>query len=173
MKASELIYDWNQSGGDEFKPAGRALLNDETLRDGLQSPSVKDPTLDEKLRILHLLEALGVNSLDVGLPGAGPRAVEQSEVLAREIVNAKLKIRPNCAARTHKNDITPIAEISQRAGIAIEAAMFIGSSPIRRYAENWTEDFLLKTTEDAVKYAVSLNLPVMYVTEDTTRCDPE
>jgi 2-isopropylmalate synthase len=172
MNASELIYDWNQSGAEAIKPPGRVLLNDETLRDGLQSPSVKDPTLDEKLRILHLLEALGINSLDVGLPGAGPRAKEQSEMLAREIVNAKLKILPNCAARTHKNDIAPIAEISQRVGIPIEAAMFIGSSPIRRYAENWTDDFLLKTTEDAVKYAVSLDLPVMYVTEDTTRCDP-
>jgi 2-isopropylmalate synthase len=173
MKASELIYDWNQSGAGGFMPPGRVLLNDETLRDGLQSPSVKDPTLDEKLRILHLLEAMGINSLDVGLPGAGPRAREQSEILACEIVASKLKIQPNCAARTHKNDITPIAEISQRVGIAIEAAMFIGSSPIRRYAENWTDDFLLKTTEDAVKYAVSLGLPVMYVTEDTTRCDPD
>jgi 2-isopropylmalate synthase len=173
MNASELIYDWNQSGAGGFKPAGRALLNDETLRDGLQSPSVKDPTLEEKVRILHLLETLGIDSLDIGLPGAGPRAMEQTETLAREIVKAKLKIRPNCAARTHKNDITPIADISQRVGIPIEAAMFLGSSPIRRYAENWTDDFLLKTTEDAVKYAVSLGLPVMYVTEDTTRCDPE
>ncbi len=173
MNASELIYDWNRVAADGFVPRGRVLLNDETLRDGLQSPSVKDPTVEEKLRILHLLESLGINSLDVGLPGAGPRAYEQSEVLAREIVSAKLKIRPNCAARTHKNDITPIAEISQKVGIPIEAATFLGSSPIRRYAENWTEDFLLKTTEDAVKYAVGLGLPVMYVTEDTTRCDPD
>jgi len=173
LKPAELIYDWNTVNGGAFRPAGRVLLNDESLRDGLQSPSVKDPTLDEKVEILHLMEALGINMLDIGLPGAGKRAYEQCERLAREIATAKLAIRPNCAARTHKNDITPIAEISQKAGIQIEAATFIGSSPIRRYAENWTGDFLLKTTEEAVKYVVSLGLPAMFVTEDTTRCDPE
>ena len=119
------------------------------------------------------MEALGINSLDLGLPGAGPRAVEHVEALAREIVSHKMKIRANCAARTHPNDIRPIAEIVQRTGLKIEAATFIGSSPIRRYAENWTDDFLLETTESAVTYAVSLGLDVMYVTEDTTRCDPE
>ena len=119
------------------------------------------------------MEALGINMLDIGLPGAGPRAQADVERLAREIANHKLKIKPNCAARTHKNDITPVAEISQRAGIQIEVATFIGSSPIRRYTENWTDDFLLKTTEDAVTFARSLGLDVMYVTEDTSRCDPE
>jgi 2-isopropylmalate synthase len=173
MKSSELIYDWNQIDPASLRPAGPVLLNDETLRDGLQSPSVRDPSIKEKLSILHLMEALGINSLDLGLPGAGPRAVEHVEALAREIVDHKMKIRANCAARTHQNDIRPIAEIVQRTGLKIEAATFIGSSPIRRYAENWTDDFLLETTESAVKYAVSLGLEVMYVTEDTTRCDPE
>ena len=149
------------------------LLNDESLRDGLQSPSVRDPTIPEKIKILHLMESLGINALDLGLPGAGPRAMEHVEALAREIVNSGLKIKPNCAARTHQNDIRPIAEIVQKTGLPIEAATFIGSSPIRRYTEGWTEDFLLRTSEEAVKYAVSLGLEVMYVTEDTTRCDPE
>ncbi len=107
------------------------------------------------------------------MPGAGPRAVEHVEALAREIVRHKLKIRANCAARTHENDIRPIAEIVQRTGLPIEAATFIGSSPIRRYTEGWTDDFLLQTTEKAVKCAVSMGLEVMYVTEDTTRCDPD
>ena len=169
---SELIYDWNQINPASLRPAGHVQLNDETLRDGLQSPSVRDPSIEEKIRILHLMETLGVNALDLGLPGAGPRAVEDVEALAREIVSHKLKIRANCACRTHQNDIRPIAEIVQRTGLKIEAAAFIGSSPIRRYTENWTDDFLLQTTETAVKYAVSLGLDVMYVTEDTTRCDP-
>jgi len=149
------------------------LLNDETLRDGLQSPSVRDPLVQDKIAILHLMESLGINSANLGLPGAGPRAVEHVTALAREIVNHKLKIRANCAARTHENDIRPIAEITQKTGLPIEAATFIGSSPIRRYTEGWTDDFLLQTTEKAVRYAVSLGLNSMYVTEDTTRCDPE
>jgi 2-isopropylmalate synthase len=170
---SELIYDWNRVHPEWLRPAGRVLLNDESLRDGLQSPSVRDPSIEEKIPILHLMEALGINSLDLGLPGAGPRAVEHVEALAREIVSHKMKIRANCAARTLQNDIRPIAEIVQRTGLNIEAATFIGSSPIRRYTEGWTDDFLLQTTETAVKYAVSIGLDVMYVTEDTTRCDPE
>ena len=174
LKHAGLVYDWNSVPGAGFTAgAGRALLTDESLRDGLQSPSVKDPSIGEKIEILHLMEALGINFADIGLPGAGPRAVADVERLAREIVEAKLKIRPNCAARTHENDIRPVAEISQRVGIAIEVATFLGSSPIRRYAENWTDDFLFTTTEKAVKYARSLGLEVMYVTEDTTRCDPE
>jgi len=173
VKSSELIYDWNHIHPGSLRPVGHVLLNDETLRDGLQSPSVRDPSIEEKIPILHLMEALGINSLDLGLPGAGPRALEHTEALAREIVQNRMKIRANCAARTHQNDIRPIAEIVQRTGLRIEAAMFLGSSPIRRYTEGWSDDFLLQTTETAVRYAVSLGLDVMYVTEDTTRCDPE
>src|SRR5437868_11856392 len=172
MKASELIYDWNEVQRSALRTPDAVLLNDESLRDGLQSPSVHDPSVEQKIHILHLMEALGINSLDLGLPGAGQRATEHVEGLAREIVNHKMKISANCAARTHENDIRPIAEIVQRTGLNIAAATFIGSSPIRRYTEGWSEDFLLQTTEKAVKYAVGLGLPVMYVTEDTTRCDP-
>jgi 2-isopropylmalate synthase len=172
MNTADLIYDWNQALAVQFLPTRPVLLNDETLRDGLQSPSVRDPSIEEKIRILHLMEELGINSLDLGLPGAGPRAIEHVEALAREIVNARMRIRANCAARTHENDIRPIADIVQRTGLNIEAATFIGSSPIRRYTEGWTADFLVQTTEKAVKFAVSLGLHSMYVTEDTSRCDP-
>jgi isopropylmalate/homocitrate/citramalate synthase len=173
MNTSELIYDWNQNYPPALKPLGPVLLNDESLRDGLQSPSVRDPSIPEKLEILHFMEDLGIQSLNLGLPGAGPRAVEHVSALAQEIVSNKMKIRANCAARTHENDIRPIAEIVQKTGLPIEAATFIGSSPIRRFTEGWTDDFLLQTTEKAVKFAVSLGLNVMFVTEDTSRCDPE
>jgi 2-isopropylmalate synthase len=173
MSTPNLIYDWNKNYPPGMKPTGPVLLNDETLRDGLQSPSVRDPSIAEKIEILHLMEALGIHSLALGLPGAGLRAVEAVTAVAREIAANKMKIRANCAARTHENDIRPIAEIVQKTGLPIEAATFIGSSPIRRFTEGWTDDFLLATTEKAVKYAVSLGLDVMYVTEDTSRCDPE
>jgi 2-isopropylmalate synthase len=167
-----LIHDWNVAAGAEI-PSGRAvMLNDETLRDGLQNPSVHDPSIGEKIEILHLMEALGIDTVNIGLPGAGPRAFADTEALAREIQAARLKIRPNCAARTHKNDIRPIAEISQRVGMAIEAATFLGSSPIRRLVEDWSVEHLVRTTEEAVRFAVSEGLPVMYVTEDTMRTDP-
>ena len=173
MNTPDLIYDWNKNHPPGLKPPGPVLINDETLRDGLQSPSVRDPSIAEKIEILHLMEALGINSLALGLPGAGTRAVEAVTALAREIAAHNMKIRANCAARTHENDIRPIAEIVQQTGLRIEAATFIGSSPIRRFTEGWTDDFLLHTTEKAIRYAVSLGLDVMYVTEDTSRCDPE
>ncbi len=172
MRDDELIYDWNAHAEPEIPPGQRVMLNDETLRDGLQNPSVYDPPLDEKIEILHLMEALGIDTVNIGLPGAGPRAYADTEGLAREIVRAKLKIRPNCAARTVEADIRPIAEISDRVGMPIEAATFLGSSPIRRLVEDWTVEHLVRTTERAVQYARSLGLPVMYVTEDTTRADP-
>ena len=173
MPHNEWIYDWNLAGSLAIAPGTRVLLNDETLRDGLQNPSVHDPSIAEKIEILHLMEALGIESVNIGLPGAGSRAVEHCEALAREIVSSRMKIRANCAARTVESDIRPIAEISQRVGMAIEAATFIGSSPIRLLVEDWTVDHLERTTEKAVKLAVSLGLPSMYVTEDTIRTDPE
>src|SRR5579863_8766400 len=140
MQSSELIYDWNRIHPAALRTVGHVLLNDETLRDGLQSPSVRDPSIQEKIQILHLMETLGIHSLDLGLPGAGPRAVEHVEALAREIVKHKMKIRATCACRTHQNDIRPIAEIVQRTGMQIEAAAFIGSSPLRRFTENRSEE---------------------------------
>jgi 2-isopropylmalate synthase len=173
VSADELIYDWNTIEPRTVEPKRRISFDDETLRDGLQSPSVCEPPVEKKIELLHLMDALGIDTADIGLPGAGGTHAAGVERLAREIADKKLRIRPNCAARTHVNDITPIVEISQRAGIAIEACTFIGSSPIRFYAEDWTLDKLLKLTEDAVTFAVREGLPVMYVTEDTTRADPE
>jgi len=173
MQQNEWIYDWNVATPPQIPPGARVLLNDETLRDGLQNPSVFDPRIEEKIEILHLMESLGIHAVNIGLPGAGPRAFADTEALAREIATQRMKIKPNCAARTHENDIRPIVEISQRAGIAIEAATFLGSSPIRRLVEDWTVDHLERTTEKAVKFAVENGLPSMYVTEDTVRTDPD
>ncbi len=167
-----LIYDWNREGRTPVPAAPPVMLDDETLRDGLQSPSVRTPSIDEKIRILHLIAALGIETADLGLPGAGPHVVADVERLAREIVDARLRVAANCAARTVVADIRPIAEISQRVGLPIECCAFIGSSPIRQYAEDWTIDRLQRLTEDAVRFAVKEGLPVMYVTEDTTRADP-
>jgi 2-isopropylmalate synthase len=166
-----LIYDWNRVGAT---PAPReVMLDDETLRDGLQSPSVRSPGIEQKIRILHLIDALGVDTADIGLPGAGAHVVRDVERLAGEIVRARLRVKANCAARTHVNDIVPIVNAVQKTGLAIECCTFIGSSPIRQYTEGWTLDWLLKNTDEAITFAVKQGLDVMYVTEDTTRADPE
>lgn len=173
MPVEELVYDWNKVATSHPAPNRHIGFDDETLRDGLQSPSVSEPAVEKKIELLYLMEALGIDTVDIGLPGAGGTHAAGVERLAREIADRKLTIRPNCAARTHAADIRPIVEISQRAGIPIEACTFIGSSAVRSFAEDWTLDRLLQITEEAVTYAVKEGLPVMYVTEDTTRARPE
>ncbi len=175
MDESDLIHDWNTHEADAFdwSTLGEIQLDDETLRDGLQNPSVVDPDIARKIRILHLMDELGIHTADIGLPGAGPRAVEAVTALAREISDAGLSITANCAARTVVADVEPIARISQEVGIPIEACTFIGSSPIRQYAEDWTLDKMLRVSEEAVTFAVGEGLPVLFVTEDTVRARPE
>lgn len=168
-----LIFDWAGAGPRTTSWPAHVMLDDETLRDGLQSPSVTDPPAAAKVEILHLMEALGIETLDVGLPGAGARQREAVLALCREISSQRMRIRPNCAARTMMVDIRPIAEVSQLTGVPIEAALFIGSSPIRQYVEEWTLDQILRHTREAICFAVREGLDVMYVTEDTVRSSPE
>jgi 2-isopropylmalate synthase len=168
-----LVYDWNTAGTGYPHRATAIEFDDETLRDGLQSPSVRDPSIGKKIELLHLMATLGVHSADLGLPGAGPRARADIIALCREIDGAKLAIRPNCAVRTVMADMTALVEIADRVGMPIEAAAFIGSSPIRQYAEEWSIDYMLRLTEETVSFAVAHGLPVMYVTEDTTRATPD
>ncbi len=170
MSLPELAYDWNQ---DPPTPPRPVELEDESLRDGLQSPSVTNPDIDVKLRLLHLMETLGIHGADIGLPGAGPKARADVLRLAREIREQKLNILPTCAARTLQVDIEPIVQVSQEVGMDIEAAVFLGSSPIRQYAEDWPLEKLLQHTRDAVKFATGHGISCMYVTEDTTRAQPD
>jgi 2-isopropylmalate synthase len=141
----DLIHDWNEAGERWEKPAFTIQFDDETLRDGLQSPSVRTPTIEQKIEILHLMDRLGIHTADIGLPGAGPHVVRDVTRLAEEMVSAKLKVQANCAARTMIRDIEPVVDVVQRTGRPIEVCTFIGSSPIRQYAENWTEEMMLAT----------------------------
>jgi len=169
---SELIYDWNAL--DVVAPLTQKpiRLNDETLRDGIQSPSAIDPPLAVKLELIELMDSLHIAAADIGLPGAGPCALADVTAIAKHIQKRKLKLEPNCAARTVIADIAPVAEVQQRAGIKVRVYTFIGSSPIRQYAEEWDVDYLMATSAAAIDFAVKQGLEVTYVTEDTTRSHP-
>lgn len=168
----ELIYDWNLVDAPE-KPKQRIMVTDETLRDGLQSPSVIQPEIQDKVYLLYLMNDLGVDAADLGLCGTGEKFKYHVTVLAREIVKQKMPIQPQSAARSIVSDIVPIVDVSQEVGTPIEAAIFLGTSPIRQYAEGWDTNFLLKQTEESVSFAVKNGIPVMFVTEDTIRAQPE
>ncbi len=173
-EADELIYDWNEvDRGGPLEVKRDFELHDETLRDGIQNPSVVDPGIGDKLEILHLLDEVGVDTTDVGLPGAGPRAFEDVLTLCQEIAEQKMHIQPTCAGRTLVADIAPMVEVSQKAGIPVEVMTFIGSSPIRQLAEDWSPSLIIERSIAAIDFAVKEGLPVNFVTEDTTRSRPD
>src|SRR4051794_28994651 len=171
MQAQELFHDWNAVA--DLGELSRAEVLDETLRDGIQSPSAIDPAIEAKIEILHLLDELGVAQLDVGLPGAGPHQRAAVKRLVEEIRDARLSIRANVACRTVVSDIAPAAEIQQETGVPLEVYAFIGSSPIRQYAEEWDLEFIERQSVEAISFAARQNLSIAYVTEDTTRSKPE
>jgi 2-isopropylmalate synthase len=172
-KEEEYLFDWNLIGEAQIARPETVELDDETLRDGLQSPSVRQPNIDEKLEILHCIADLGIHFADIGYAGAGPAMLDHIVRLAEEIKNEGLAIEANCAGRTHAADILPIAEAQQRSGLPIEASLFLGSSPIRKFVEGWEDEFLPKTAHDAITLARKEGLEVMFVTEDTTRAQPD
>ncbi len=173
MEATDLIYDWNFNGERVPDLNRKIQLDDESLRDGLQSPSTTDPPLEYKLELVNLMEQLKIDGADIGFPGASKKMYDDVTAICELIRDEKYNIKPNCAARTVAADIQPIADISHRVGIPIEVACFLGSSPIRMTVENWNLDKLLKLTEDAVNLCVKEDIPCFFVTEDTTRAKPE
>ena len=173
MEEGLLIHDWNVEEFETLAWGRHVELDDETLRDGLQSPSVIDPPIEAKIRLLHLMHELGIHAADIGLPAAGPRAVADITRLCEEIRDSNLSVKPNCAARTVLSDVVPAVRIAQKTGVRLEVCAFIGSSPIRLFAEGWTMDQMLRTAEESLSFCVREGLPVMFVTEDTTRADGE
>jgi 2-isopropylmalate synthase len=171
--SASLIYDWNEKERRGLLLRKPVRLVDETIRDGIQSPSVRDPSIEQKMELVRLMDRLGIEVVDLGLPGAGKRAQDDVETLLRFMVEEKLRITPNCAARTVAADIQPIIDISQRVGVPIEITAFIGSSPIRAYTENWESGRLVAHTKAAIEQIVAAGLPASFVTEDTTRSHPK
>jgi 2-isopropylmalate synthase len=173
LRSDDLIYDWNEIGRKGRLIPKDVTFFDETLRDGLQNPSVKDPNIEQKLKLIHLMSKIGIHVADIGLPGSSERAFNDVLRMCREITDNRLRLGVACAGRTGVGDITPMIEISQRAGIPVEVYCFIGSSPIRQLAEAWDVDSIAKRSAEAIDVAVKAGLSVAYVTEDTTRSRPE
>ena len=177
MQENELIHDWNVidyeiSRNPDNHPHG-IWFDDETLRDGLQSPSARNPSIEQKIELLSYMERLGIQKVDLGLPGAGPFHLNHIDTMLSHITENNYQIRPGCAVRTVVSDIEPLIDLQAKHEMQIQASAFLGTSPIRQYAEGWTLERLLSTLEEAVGFAVDNDIPVMFVTEDTTRSKPE
>ncbi|MCA9694998.1 MAG: 2-isopropylmalate synthase [Myxococcales bacterium] len=171
MQHTSLIHDWNDDARGAYG-ARPITFFDETLRDGLQSPSVAMPSLDARARLLRLMAALGIQSANIGFAAAGGAILADILALGRVIRDERLPVRPTCVGRTTIGDMEPIIGASQELGIAIEAACFIGSSEIRRTIEQWDVDDMQRQIEQTVAFITGHGLEVMFVTEDTTRARP-
>jgi isopropylmalate/homocitrate/citramalate synthase len=177
MDERALIFDWNTVEYDISRDSNNhphgIWFDDETLRDGLQSPSARNPTIPQKIELLGYMEKLGIQKVDLGLPGAGPFHLEHIDAMLSHITENNFSIRPGAAVRTLMSDIQPLVDLQQKHGIEIQASAFLGTSPIRQFTEGWTMEKLLSTMETAVSFAVENDVPVMFVTEDTTRSKPK
>jgi len=177
VNEKDLIYDWNliqhSFTRDEASHPHPIWFDDETLRDGLQSPSARNPRIEEKIELLDYMENLGIQKVDLGLPGAGPLHIDHIDAMLSHINKKDYEIRPGCAVRTVVSDIEPLVDLQAKHEMQIQASAFLGTSPIRQYTENWTMDRIISTAEKAIGFAVDNDIPVMFVTEDTTRSKPE
>ncbi len=169
---TDAPYDWNELGPRRALMHDGVTFLDETLRDGIQNPSVIDPSIEDKIELVHLMDQLGIHYVNVGLPASSARNKADTELLCREIDKSRLKIKPIAAGRTVVKDIEPIAEISQRTGVPLTVYAFVGSSEIRKLVENWSLEMLVDKTRQAVGFATGEGLEVCHVTEDTTRARP-
>jgi len=176
MKESELIYDWNsvdyEISRDSTKHPHGIWFDDETLRDGLQSPSARNPKIEQKLELIDYMEKLGIQKVDLGLPGAGPSHIGHIDSMLKHMTENSYDLRPGCAVRTLVSDIEPLVDLQAKFERQIQASAFLGTSPIRQYTEGWNMEKILSTAEKAVTFAVDNDIPVMFVTEDTTRSKP-
>ncbi|HEY1098198.1 MAG TPA: LeuA family protein [Myxococcota bacterium] len=167
-----LVFDWNEVRRDGRVFKKKVELFDETLRDGLQSPSVVDPPIEVKKEIVELMAAVGITMADIGLPGAGQRAIDDVKAITAHIRDKRLPLLAAAAGRTVIKDLEPIVRIRDEVGVPIVAYAFLGTSPVRLLAEDWDMDRLLRSTEEAITFAVKHNLELAFVTEDTTRTPP-
>ena len=177
LDEGKLIHDWNLIDYEYSRnPSNHPhdiWFDDETLRDGLQSPSALNPTIDQKIELISYMERIGIQKADLGLPGAGPFHREHIDAMLAHIKENDFQLRPGAAVRTLMHDIEPLVEMQAKYEMEIQASAFLGTSPIRQYTEGWTMEKLISTMEKAVSYAVDNDVPVMFVTEDTTRSKPE
>jgi len=148
---------------DEWSPreariplvARRVLLQDDTLGGGLRSGAVLMPRTDGKLELLERMAAVGVESACLGLPGAGPRALEDS---VRLLAHAqRLPIAPALAGRAEPHDVDAIAMAAASAGVRPEARLHM------RLGESW---------KAAVERARQHELEVTLVLEDPGEYEP-
>jgi 2-isopropylmalate synthase len=146
----------------------RITIFDTTLRDGEQSPGCS-MNQQEKLRLAHQLDRLGVDVIEAGFPIASDGDFESVKAIASVVR------RPIIAglARACRPDI-------ERAWEALKYAahprihVFLATSDIHlQYKLRITRDQCLTQAREAIRYAKSLCNDVEFSPEDATRTDPD
>jgi isopropylmalate/homocitrate/citramalate synthase len=123
-----LIYDWNAPERGPVVERPFSLLDD-TLRDGLQSTVVRQPSLGERAELIGAMARAGVRSVNLGLPVVSKEAF--SAIVALSAEAQKHDLRVVVAGRTLESDMRAILELAERTGTAPEGHAFVGSSALR------------------------------------------
>ncbi|MBV9058475.1 MAG: cupin-like domain-containing protein [Pseudonocardiales bacterium] len=172
---SDVWFTWNNMRvEEEVGPVPAAgIFFDETLRDGLQAPYVGTPNLEQKLRIIDHMAQCGIRSADLGFPGSGPVAAAECTRIARYTAEQGYPLAPGYAGRMHPSDINAICDIAQTVGVAVDAYVFIGVSPIRQYVEDWNIEFIVDAVRKSAEDCAREDVGFVLVLEDAVRCTPE
>lgn len=169
--AAALLHDWN--GAERTTQECPAELLDDTLRDGLQNAAVRQPSAPERAELLHLMPPIGIQAVNLGLPGSSALAFEGALRLCREVADQRLPLAMAVAGRTLEHDMRAIVELRDRAGVALEGHAFVGASALRAKVEGWDLELLKRRTHAALDVLVRAGIPAVFVTEDTTRTGPD
>lgn len=162
------LYDWGN-----YDPLPPTTILDTTLRDGIQSLLVRYPSLPEKLRLMDLLIELGVDAFDIGFPVSNRKHRQHTRRLAEHAARQNPNLRLICLARSRIEDVQAIVDVSQAAGVGLEALIFVASSPIRLLVEQWDLGEMVKWATGAIDFAIKEGLRVNFACEDATRSEPE
>jgi 2-isopropylmalate synthase len=166
-----LIYDWNAPERSTQARARPVSLLDDTLRDGLQSTAVRQPSLDERSALLRAMAKVGVHTVNLGLPAASPSAASAIARLTRDATELGLGVV--VAGRTLVSDMQAIVELAERTGVRVEGHAFVGSSALRAKVEGWGSELVEERTAAALGVLARAGLPAAFVSEDTTRSHPD
>jgi methanogen homocitrate synthase len=148
---------------DTLQLPKKVIIHDATLRDGEQTPGVVF-SVEEKVEIAKMLDSLGVERIEAGMPAVSP----QDKEAIKKIVSLGLKSKIFCFARATKSDIDMAVECGAD-GVIIEIPT--GRPKLMYQFQKWTDDDIIQISVETVKYAKECGLETVYFGYDTTRAD--
>ncbi len=167
---NQYLYTWNPKSSTNLNSV---RIEDDSLRDGLQGAFVRKPAIAEKKELLNLSSAVGTQVVMLGFPASSQMEFESCQQLLEHIVLEALPITPRLLARASIQDLEPIVALNRQSPIEVWADFFIGSSPLRRYIENWDSDRMIQMIQTSGHFLREQGTRFGISIEDATRTPPD